>query len=253
MKKDFFEIIEEFEYPSTILFRSIELSLIKQSLNKYFRNKKILDLGCGDGIAASAIFKYKIYYGLDYDKKALEKAYNKNIYKKIILGKGEKIDLKNNSIDLVFSNCTLEHIAKINKTFEEVRRILKKDGKFIFTTPSNNYKDWNIFSVFRISFLASYYGKIRDKKFEHYNCHDLEEWKKFLEKFGFRIQESFYYIDKKTMEFWDFLWLTQYILKKFGLMNWFYNKFWKKKIFDIYKKSKTVKYGAGICIVAEKI
>ena len=43
----------------------------------------------------------------------------------------EKINLKDNSADLVISNCTINHSADKQAVWNEIFRILKKGGRFV--------------------------------------------------------------------------------------------------------------------------
>ena len=134
--RSFFSTIEKFKAPSTILFRSIELKLLKEKLSKISKSDVILDLGCGEGLTALLVFDKKVDYGLDNDPYFVKKAKESNVYKKVLLANAVKMPLKDNCLDLVFSNCVIEHIQDLDAVLREAARILKKKGYFVFT-----YKD----------------------------------------------------------------------------------------------------------------
>ena len=68
-------IIEMAKELATILFRGIELKILKQKLGHLLESRKsVLDLGCGDGTATSVIFDEPIDYGLDNDPLTIKQA-----------------------------------------------------------------------------------------------------------------------------------------------------------------------------------
>jgi len=42
----------------------------------------------------------------------------------------------------MFSNSVLEHIYDINMVLKEVSRVLKENGKLVFTVPSNQFSSY---------------------------------------------------------------------------------------------------------------
>jgi ubiquinone/menaquinone biosynthesis C-methylase UbiE len=251
----FFKQVEAYGNPPTILFRSIELKLVKKALDK-LKWKTCLDLGCGEGISVKAVFNKQIDYGLDNSQFFLEKAKRSNKYKKLLLAEAEKIPLKSSECDLVFSNCVVEHIQDLDKVFKEVSRVLKKDGYFVFTSLTENFSDYSVFSWMKIKRLGDKYVQFREKKLQHYHAYPLKEWRKRLKKQGFRIVDKFFYPDKKTMEWWDFLMFWSYFFAFIDqrLDWWLYQRVWQKKIYQKYLEAKAVDdQGAAIGIVAQKI
>lgn len=252
MNKDelLFSKVGKYQDPPTILFRSIELKLLKERLGYLLgKDKSILDLGCGDGIAAAALFQRKVDYGLDNNVSALEQAEKRKVYKKIVCADARNIPLRSGSIDLVFSNCVIEHIKELDAILKEVSRILVPDGLFIFTAPGPCFRKYSVFSRCRLTKLAKIYGKLRDKKYEHYHTHSLKEWSSILEKFGFRVTDGYYYIDKEILEFWDLLiWVNR------ALPKWIYQPFVRKLIHGKFMEAKVAdSTGAAVCVVAKKL
>lgn len=254
----FFSKVEKYKAPSTILFRSVELKLLKERLGDLFRSKSILDLGCGDGIAASVIFDRQINFGLDNNPLAVECAKKSNAYQKVILADAAGIPLKEGSVDVVFSNCSLEHIKDLNSVLKEVFRILVKNGLFIFTTPSEWFQKYNVFARFGLSRLSKIYGKLRDKKLNHYHCHSLENWSSILNQSSFKLVDGCYYIDKGTAEFWDLLFILNPLFRLLlvihpKLLDWVYNLLLRKRIYRRYAEAKILKSdGAAVCVAAQK-
>jgi SAM-dependent methyltransferase len=98
------------------------------------------DLGSGRGNdvlrLAELVGETGFVYGIDFADGMLEKA-KKNAEKfnvknvSFIKSQLEKIELPDSSIDLVISNCTINHAKDKRKVWREIFRILKPDGRFV--------------------------------------------------------------------------------------------------------------------------
>jgi ubiquinone/menaquinone biosynthesis C-methylase UbiE len=75
-------------------------------------------------------------YGIDISEGMVAKA-NTNLEKfevenaKILQAELEKLPLKDNLVNLVISNCTINHAADKQAVWNEIFRILKPDGRFV--------------------------------------------------------------------------------------------------------------------------
>jgi ubiquinone/menaquinone biosynthesis C-methylase UbiE len=215
--------------PATMLWRRVELGLLKKKWSRYF-NGKILDLGCGEGEIAKDVFDKQIDWGLDNDPEMIKKAKKSKVYKKVLLASAIDIPLKDNTVDLVFSNSVLEHIPNITQVLKEVKRVLKPSGELIITMPSHQLSNY--------LGLGELYGKLFNHKYCHYHLYSLPSWKKLLLKHNLKVIDSYYYLDKETIGKWHkLLWLN-----KLGI---------KTKSAPI--TPKILKMGAGITIRAKKI
>ncbi len=99
-----------------------------------------LDLGCGRGNdvlkMAGKVGPRGRVYGVDITEGMLEKA--RRTAEKISAGNVEfiradleKIPLPDQSVDLVISNCTINHVSDKKSTWKEIYRILKDGGRFV--------------------------------------------------------------------------------------------------------------------------
>lgn len=105
------------------------------------RNGEIcVDIGSGRGEdvvkLAIQVGEKGLVYGIDGSKNMIEKAMKKaeklNIENvRFILSQFEKIDLPDESADLVISNCTINHSSNKNAVWNEIYRILKGGGRFV--------------------------------------------------------------------------------------------------------------------------
>ncbi len=123
--------------------------LLKRIIYKYFKNKlkkrklRILDLGCGTGFNLYMLREFGEVYGIDISEEAL-KICKKNGFKNVKLGDAHNLDcFGDNFFDLVIAVELFEHLEDDLKALAEVRRVLKKDGLLIGTTPAHKFL-WSI-------------------------------------------------------------------------------------------------------------
>jgi len=101
------------------------------------KNEICLDLGSGRGNDVLRMAEEGNFaYGLDVSDGMLKKAEKTaarlgvtNV--KFIKSRLEVIPLENESIDLVISNCTLNHAADKQAVWNEIYRVLKEGGRFV--------------------------------------------------------------------------------------------------------------------------
>ncbi|WNM63975.1 class I SAM-dependent methyltransferase [Candidatus Nitrospira neomarina] len=93
----------------------------------------ILDAGCGRTapILRKFVGKAKILIGVD-----LEDSTEPLPGIRYCKGDISSIKVPDNSIDVVISRAVLEHVIDPNAVFEEINRILKPSGRFIFLVPN---------------------------------------------------------------------------------------------------------------------
>lgn len=99
-----------------------------------------VDLGSGRGTdvmrMAETVGENGFVYGIDISEGMLEKA-TKTAEKlgvtnvKFIRSELEKLELPENTANLVISNCTINHASNKQVVWNEVYRILKKGGRFV--------------------------------------------------------------------------------------------------------------------------
>jgi len=114
--------------------------MCKYIFDKYPKNFKVLDLGCGNGDITEELKKMGFdVYGADAHGDA--KSIIGNKFKSFNLEK-EGYDFENNFFDIVFTKSVVEHLRSPEILFDEVHRILKPGGIHICMTPSweHNYK-----------------------------------------------------------------------------------------------------------------
>lgn len=121
-------------------------------------NSKILDIGCGGGKFLrflSEINDSYLLYGLDHSPEmiALSKRINKRAIAqnrlKIIHGSVTNVSVENNYLDLVTAFETVQFWPDIEKSFSEVARVLKNEGRFIIINryPPEESKWWEMAKI----------------------------------------------------------------------------------------------------------
>jgi len=119
------------------------------NLAKIQSGMKVLDIGCGRGeIVLHCAHLGAITWGLDYADEALKLAHevlvnqdNRDYVELMAIQKSisYRLPFANESIDVVFMLDIVEHLTpeQLNATFDEVHRILRRDGRLIIHTMPN--------------------------------------------------------------------------------------------------------------------
>ncbi len=99
-----------------------------------------VDLGCGKGTdlirLREAVGDQGSVYGIDISDGMLAKA-RKNIEKfgytnvHLVRSELEKLQLESGVANLVISNCTINHASNKRAVWSEIKRVLKKGGRFV--------------------------------------------------------------------------------------------------------------------------
>jgi len=105
---------------------------------KYCQNKIVLDVASGEGygsyllgqVAASVI-------GIDIDKSAVDFANRHYLSDRVSYRQGDaaSLPIDDQSVDVVVSFETIEHIAQQERFIEDVARVLRHDGILVISSP----------------------------------------------------------------------------------------------------------------------
>lgn len=141
---------------------------------------KILDLGCGDAVFSDMLPEYE-WYGFDFN---IEKASSRKI--SLIQGNLEvhPYPYDTASMDCIICEEVQEHAMIPEKINQEAKRILKRDGVYIVTTPQHTWI---------VNLLQGFQNLVYDPdlswRVEHIHTFDFASHKKILTMHGFYIED----------------------------------------------------------------
>jgi 2-polyprenyl-3-methyl-5-hydroxy-6-metoxy-1,4-benzoquinol methylase len=152
--------------------RNYTYKFLIEALSKFdYKEKKILDIGCGSGAIDFYLTKNGAsVLGIDISKKAIETC----ITSSNVLGLQQNLSFKvidfpkntiNQKFDIIICSEVLEHLADDKLAIRQISKMLKSNGVFIVSVPSKNAP------LFRWGFAADF-----DKEVGHlrrYSENDL--------------------------------------------------------------------------------
>jgi SAM-dependent methyltransferase len=157
----------------------------------------ILDLGCGDGHFASVAFSQPLDVGLDPWHEALHEADTRRAYIHAIQADGAIQPFEDRYFGGAISNSVLEHIPHIQQVLNELGRVMKPGGLFVFCTPNHRFNDslWGtgLFRKLKSPGLEACYIRLYNRIARHEYCDSPETWKQRLAMAGFELVKTWDY------------------------------------------------------------
>jgi ubiquinone/menaquinone biosynthesis C-methylase UbiE len=123
----FFNKYDEYRY-------STEKHILNELDNIDFKDKKVLEIGLGQGADAEQIIKRGgIYYGLDLTEESINRVKLRFKIKSLpfsAIKKGSVLNIPyyDSHFDIIYSHGVLHHVPEVKKANEEIERVLKKNG-----------------------------------------------------------------------------------------------------------------------------
>jgi ubiquinone/menaquinone biosynthesis C-methylase UbiE len=139
-----------------VFLKHSALYALAVSLSFQEKGQFVLDLGCGTGYGVNTLSTaYKKVVGVDLSEYAVSHArkINEKLDVMFSQARGESLPFKCETFDAVISIEVIEHVTKVNCFLDEIRRVLKKGGVFILSTPNREVRllplqrPWNPFHV----------------------------------------------------------------------------------------------------------
>ncbi len=195
--------------PATNLWRAVELTfLLEKALPLLARSKEGLDLGCGDGQIMKLLRPFfpkdMKLNGIDIDEAEIKLAKQTQLYNHVYCTSGTDLPLEEGSQDFVISNSVLEHVDPIHQVLDESARVLKKDGLFIATVPSDSFHDC-LNGSWLPHISKEKYNNVIDRRLAHLRYWNEKEWRASLETAGIRLTHCLPYLTEKETQRWELL------------------------------------------------
>ena len=224
-------------------FRALLRAVESRFYQPLFFESPVLDLGCGDGHFASVTYTKLMLTGVDTEWSSLLEAQKTQRYNYLVSSKGGGLPFKNQEFNSCISNSVLEHIPEVDEVLGEIARVLKKEAKFVFCVPNQNFTKYlamaEFFEKIKSQSIAESYRSLFNKISRHYHCDPYVIWKERLEKVGLIIVDHWDYFSPsaiKCLEWGHCLGLPYWITKKlFG--KWvIWKQFNQTVIYSLVKK-----------------
>lgn len=124
-------------------------AVLKDFLNSEIDNKKILDIGTGNGEIAEYFVKKNKVYSVDITDQRKNKN-SKVVFKRI---NSEKVPFRKRFFDIVISNHVIEHLANQELHLRQIKKVLKNGGICYLATPNKLFPWETHYKVFLIHYL----------------------------------------------------------------------------------------------------
>lgn len=190
--------------PATAYWRAIELdAVIRGGLPDGFG----LDLGCGDGKLTEILLHSvgdRRFVGVDADPLEAAEAGRRRCYERVHAAEGAHIPEHDASFDFVFSNSVLEHIVDIGPVLNEVSRLLRTGGQFVFTVPAAGFREHLRGSLLPWIPRGRYLREL-DRRIVHLRYPSSQEWEAMLAGSGMKLEETIPYMTASQVRRWESL------------------------------------------------
>jgi SAM-dependent methyltransferase len=196
---------EELDYYLDERVRTGSSLILKYSyLLRQLPKLRLVDLGCGDGRAAQKMMDILSLHQLSIDKlfavdinPTLESSDKVEVIKSDLNNLG--LELPDNSVHIIYSLETIEHLINPHIFVKEVHRMLVKNGIFVITTP--NILAWYNRILFLLGSLPIHYEVTEVKNYGrliakdgatvgHVRVFSPRAFKELLRDNGFSILET---------------------------------------------------------------
>jgi len=112
----------------------IERPAMTSLLSTRVKGKKVLDLGCGSGLFTRMLKDWGAeVVGSDISEGLLKIAKQENPDIKFVVENAASTGFSNETFDIVTSSMMVHYFENLEILFNEVSRILKKEGEFVFS------------------------------------------------------------------------------------------------------------------------
>lgn len=157
----------------------------------------VLDMGCGDGHFASVAFDQPLDVGLDPWWEPLLEARSRGAYRGYTCSDGARVPFEDGYFASAVSNSVLEHIPHVDSVVQEIARVVRPGGRFVFCVPNHRFPQSflgrKVFLSLGLKGAADWYTNLFQRISRHQHCDSYEVWKERLDKAGFEIEQHWDY------------------------------------------------------------
>lgn len=148
-------------------------------LLKVKKGDKILDIACGLGRLLQVANEYELnLFGIDISEIAVEKTKKLLPHSNVVEGNAEALPYADSNFNYITCIGSLERMLNREKVLEEMKRVIKPDGKICLMLRNRKSYWWII--------TKEWLGTINKKG--HQDALSLEEWTVFLQDNGLKIE-----------------------------------------------------------------
>jgi SAM-dependent methyltransferase len=266
--------------PPVALWRAIEMRILAHEPLPH----PILDLGCGDGLIAQALFEDEIRFngdapidaGFDPWLDQVRKAPESQAYQAVQQAMGDAMPYPDAHFSTVLSNSVLEHIPVLEPVLRETARVLQPGGRLVTTVPSDVFRHL-LWGYYRRAARgddagAEAYASAVDRWLEHHRYPSPEQWRELLSRAGLNLVRAVYYIPAEVEALWDranmiygvrddglplFRWLASPRLRRLGyqtlIQRWVVRTLSRRWRQAYHMDVPPGDVGGGLLVVAEKV
>lgn len=143
---------------------------------------KVLDIGCGDAIFAELMPEFE-WYGVDINvEKATKRIPAERLKTHDLMV--APYDFQTGMFDAVITSEVLEHVWDLRIVHKEVKRLLKRDGIYVISTPNWAW----------LQNLLEHHTRLKSEfdlpwQIEHIRHYDFDLHKKYLNEVGFVVEK----------------------------------------------------------------
>jgi len=164
-----------------------------------------LDLGCGDGLLTGIVLQLtgpRTVIGVDLDAEEVRLAQGLGIYERVHVAPASEIPEPDASVDWILSNSVLEHIEPLEPVLDEVARLLRPGGRFIFTVPAQPFHAF-LRGPLRPGASRARYLEDLDRRLAHRGYLSEQGWGALLARHGLRLEQATSYLTRPQTRRWE--------------------------------------------------
>ena len=147
-------LVEKLQYKLPFIIKEFIIKL-NNTKSKF---KKVIDLGCGTGLAGSGLIEVSDNLtGIDLSENMIKKAKKLDIYDSLIVGDiVEKLELSEEKYDLFVALDVFIYIGDVTSIFRAVRKCCNNNSYFIFSIETQKDEGYSLLKSSRYAHSDNY-------------------------------------------------------------------------------------------------